>query len=237
MAFLAPAAALSVILALALTPAVATAQSSHATRGPHAVAAAVSDASADEDDGDVPPGAPKDHYGFVGWCYGALSEYLTIYDIVKPDLKDIDKLFGTSVQEDEPYTADVAAERVALKRFGGAIEAAERASPTPIADKGVYAIQSGRGIWAAAKLQSHRRLADAWLFWGIPKRCETAAKALKTRSAPLPESASAPSAIQLAMAEPAPTIDSLPAQPQSPPLSVAPPGPPPRAGAVLIDGR
>ena len=229
---------LAALSLLAAAPATAAPDTHAGARhGPHAVAAAVAAADSDDDGGDIPSGAPTDDYGFVAWCYGALGEYLSIYDLVTPDLKDIDKMFGTSVQEDEPYTADVAAERVALKRFGAAIEAAERASPTPIADKGVYAIQSGRGIWAAAKLQSHRRLADAWLFWGIPKRCETAAKALKTRSAPLPEAASAPSAIQLAMAEPAPTIDTLPAQPQSAPPSAAPAGPPPRAGAVLIDGR
>src|ERR1700744_4320001 len=72
----------------------------------------------DVDDGDIPPGAPSDDYGFVAWCYGALSESLTIYDQVKPDLKAIDEMFGTSVQEPEPYMSDIAAERVALKRFG-----------------------------------------------------------------------------------------------------------------------
>jgi hypothetical protein len=226
------------IALLANAPIGAAAPAPHAAKhGPHAVAAAVSGADADDDEGDIPAGAPTDDYGFTAWCYGALGEYLTIYDTVVPDLKDIDKMFGTSVQEDMPYTADVAAERVALKRFGAALSQAERASAKPIADTGVAAIQSGRGIWAAAKLQPHRKLADAWLFWGIPKRCETAAKALKTRSTPLPESASAPSAIQLAMAEPAPTVDSLPAPPKSPAPTATPAGPPPRAGAVLIDGR
>jgi hypothetical protein len=211
--------------------------------GPHAVAASVSDADNDDDAGDIPPGAPSDDYGFVGWCYGALSEYLTIYQQVIPDLKDIDTLFGTSVKEDEPYSADVAAERVALKRFGAAIEAAERASPTPIATQGAADIQSGRGIWAAAKLQPHRKLADAWLFWGIPKRCETAAKALKAHSighgAPL--ASAAPSAIELAAAEPAPTIDArqaaTPMAEAPPPAPAGPPPPPKRAGAVIIDAK
>jgi len=236
MAFAAFSASLSVAALLALSPAVAAAQPDHPVRGPHAVAEAVSDTSND-DDGDVPPGAPKDDYGFVGWCYGALAEYLTIYDIVKPDLKDIDKMFGTSVQEDEPYTADVAAERVALKRFGAAIEATERSSPTPITDKGVYAIQSGRSMWAVAKLQTHRRLADAWLFWGIPRRCETASKALRARANPLPQTASVPSSIQVAMAQPAPTVDNRPSPPASALPIAVPAGPPPRAGAVVMEGH
>lgn len=214
--------------------------------GPHAVAAAVSEsADADADAGDIPPGAPTDDYGFVAWCYGALGEYLTIYDQVVPDLKDIDKMFGTSVQEDMPYTADVAAERVALKRFGSAIEAAERVSATPIATDGAADIQAGRGIWAAAKLQTRRKLADAWLFWGIPKRCETTARALKAHSATHGQAAapSGPSAIELAAAEPAPTIDDRQAKAlaaASPPPTQAPAGPPPpprRAGAVLIDSK
>jgi len=213
--------------------------------GPHAVAAAVSEsADADADAGDIPPGAPTDDYGFVAWCYGALGEYLTIYDQVVPDLKDIDRLFGTSVQEDMPYTADVAAERVALKRFGAALDAAERVSPTPIATDGAADIQAGRGIWAAAKLQTRRKLADAWLFWGIPKRCETTARALKARSAHGQAAAlPGPSAIELAAAEPAPTIDDRQAKAlaaASAPPTQAPAGPPPpprRAGAVLIDSK
>jgi hypothetical protein len=203
--------------------------------GPRAVAAAVSEDAGGDDAGDIPPGAPTDDYGFVAWCYGALDQVI-------PDLKDIDKLFGTSVQEDAPYTADVAAERVALKRFGAAIEAAERASPTLISAQGAASIQAGRGIWAAAKLQPHRKLADAWLFWGIPKRCETTAKALKSHSAThgLPQPAARLSAIELAAAESAPTLDERQARALAAASAPPPAGPPPaprRAGAVLIDGR
>jgi hypothetical protein len=236
--------ALAVFLALsvlAAEPAALPASPSPAKTGPHAVAAAVSESANDDDDGDVPSGAPTDDYGFVAWCYGALGEYLSIYDVVKPDLKDIDKMFGTSVVEDQPYSADVAAERVALKRFGSAIEAAERASPTPIAAQGVADIQSGRAIWAVARLQPHRKLADAWLFWGIPKRCETTAKALKSLPA-LPvqaRAASAPSAVETAASLPPPTINDRQASAAvaAPPAPQGPPPTPPRAGAVMIDGR
>ncbi len=230
-------AALIALSLLAAEPAAhpsAPAANAHAPlkTGPHAVAEAVSETAGDDDAGDIPPGAPTDDYGFVAWCYGALGEYLTVYATVIPDLKAIDKLFGSSVQEDEPYTADVAAERVALKRFGVAIEAAERASPTPIATQGAADIQAGRDIWAAAKRLPRRKLADAWLFWGIPKRCETAAKALKTRSITLGPSlaSAAPSAIALAATQPAPSLDDR----QAGTASATPPAPR-RAGAALID--
>jgi hypothetical protein len=237
-------AALLALSALAAEPAAQPAPAAPPARiapagGPHAVAAAV--AGGDDDEGDIPPGAPSDDYGFLAWCYGALGEYLAIYDVVKPDLKDIDKMFGSSVQEDEPYAADVAAERKALRRFAGALDTAERASPAPIAAQGAADIQAGRSIWAAAKLQPHRKLADAWLFWGIPRRCETAAKALKAR-APAPGRALAsagPSAIERAAAAPLEAVQAAAAAPPAPPPPAphGPPPAPPRAGAVLIDGQ
>jgi hypothetical protein len=135
-----------------------------------------------QDDDVIPPGAPTDDYGFVAWCYGALDESLTVYQTVLPDLKDIDKRFGSPVKEAQPYGEDVVDEHKALKRFAAAMEAAERASPQPIADHGVSAINLGRSIWDPAKAQPRRQLAHAWLMWGLPNRCESTAKTLKTRA-------------------------------------------------------
>jgi hypothetical protein len=136
------------------------------------------------DDGgeDIPRGTPTDDYGFVAWCYGALDESLGIYETVKPDLKAIDALFGSPVQEDVPYQHDVAGERQALKRFHAAIAAAEKASPTIVA-AGAAATAKGRMIWAKAEAMSSRRLADTWLYWGVPEKCESAAQTLKARAA------------------------------------------------------
>jgi hypothetical protein len=97
---------------------------------------------------DVPVGAPSDDYGFVSWCYGALDEYLAIYPRVLPDLKDIDKAFGSPVQEDVPYAKDVALEHKALDRFSAAMQAVQKASATPIADQGQADVAQGRAIWA-----------------------------------------------------------------------------------------
>lgn len=126
---------------------------------------------------DVTPGAPTDDYGFVSWCYGATDEYLSIYPKIVPDLKEIDKLFGSPVREAEPYAADVAAEHKAAKRFADAMAAAEKADPS-LHDKGQSEIANGRAIWSQAETLPVRKLADAWLFWGIPVRCETTAKRL-----------------------------------------------------------
>src|ERR1700722_11859124 len=140
-------------------------------------------AAASHETEDIPPGAPTDDYGFVNWCYGATDEYLTIYTKVLPDLKDIDKQFGSPVKEAVPYATDVAAQHKALKRFGDAIAAAKKATSDPInSSEGQGAVAKGRSIWSVAETLPNRKLADAWLFWGIPVRCERTAKSLHAHS-------------------------------------------------------
>src|SRR5579863_8834943 len=126
----------------------------------------------------LPASAPTRDYPLAAWCYGALSEYLDIYQRVIPDLKAIDKMFGTSKPgEAAPYADDMAAARVELKLIAHAVQAAEQASPSPIAPQGVAAIDQGRAIWRPAELQTRRKLADAWLTWALPDRCDSNAKA------------------------------------------------------------
>ena len=130
----------------------------------------------------LPAGAPSEPYQLTGWCYGALAEYLEIYDVVKPDLVAIDKMFGTPVKEAEPYQSDVAAYRDELKIFASAIEATERASPQVISSQGAVAIRAGQAIWRPAEARTRRELARAWLSWGMPDQCDTNAKALLAKS-------------------------------------------------------
>jgi hypothetical protein len=130
----------------------------------------------------LPPGAPTDSYELSAWCYGALGEYLTIYDRVKPDLRDIDKMFGSSVVEDEPYQSDMAAYRVELKLIGDSVSDAEKASPDAISNRGVGAMRRGREIWSVAEQKTSRELARAWLGWALPDRCDSNARELATRS-------------------------------------------------------
>ena len=117
----------------------------------------------------LPPGAPTDPYELSAWCYGALSEYLDVYERVKPDLRAIDKMFGSSVKnEAEPYSADVAASRDELKILSKSVEAAEKASSVPLQQRGADALKQGRGIWAPVELKTRRELARAWLSWDCP---------------------------------------------------------------------
>jgi hypothetical protein len=130
----------------------------------------------------LPPGAPTDSYELAAWCYGALDEYLLIYDKVIPDLKAIDATWGTQVKEAQPYHSDMAAYRVELKLIGDSVTGAEKASPTPIADRGVDAMNDGRHIWSVAEGKPRRELARAWMMWALPDRCDSNARDLAQRS-------------------------------------------------------
>ena len=134
----------------------------------------------------LPPGAPTQPYPLSAWCYGALSEYLDIYDRVQPDLRAIDKMFGSSVKnEKQPYASDIAAARDELTVLAGAVEAAEKASPSPIQEEGRASVKTGRAIWAPAEGKSERELARAWLTWGLPDKCDSTARQLSASSAVL----------------------------------------------------
>ncbi len=132
----------------------------------------------------LPAGAPTEDYPLTAWCYGAMSEYLAVYERVKPDLKAIDKMFGTSQpNESQPYASDMAAAHKELKVLADAVTAAEKASPNPIAPQGAEAIKQGRSVWALAEAKTSRELARAWLSWALPDRCDTTARALSSKSA------------------------------------------------------
>ena len=171
----------------------------------------------------LPPGAPTDSYELSAWCYGALDEYLGIYDRVKPDLRDIDHMFGTSVVEDDPYHSDMDAARVELKMIGESVTQAEKASPRPISEAGAAAVRQGRSIWSVAEAKSSRELARAWLLWALPDRCDSNARELTQRSILFGK------ALNYNNAPPPSQTDSQPAPAPdqgSPPANAAAPAPP-----------
>jgi hypothetical protein len=131
----------------------------------------------------LPANAPKDPYELAAWCYGALDQYLFIYENIIPQLQQIDRQFGSSVKnEARPYASDMAAAHDELKVLGAAVEAAERASPQVISTRGAAAVMLGRSIWAPAEQHTRRELARAWLSWALPDPCDTNARELKAKS-------------------------------------------------------
>jgi len=172
--------ALSLILALLI------AQDAPAAPSP-TPAPAANEAPADPlADLPYPVGAPKDDYGLVGWCAGALGGYLELHDKVLPEVSRIEAAFqkpGTTHAEDMKVYADQQkAARADLKAFARAMQAAEKASLRPIREQGADAIQKGHATWAAAANMPMRDVAQQWMGWALPARCEPTAAALEARA-------------------------------------------------------
>ena len=123
-----------------------------------------------------PIGAPHDDYGFVGWCYGALSGHMELFKVVKPEL---DKLPDSDPKETKALDAEqLKAGQEYLALYKRAMEAAEKASPQPINVRGGAAIKLGGNIWAPALQADPKTRMWSYLSWDLPGRCETTAEKL-----------------------------------------------------------
>lgn len=129
----------------------------------------------------VPAGAPSDDYGFVSWCTGALAGHMTLYDQVKPEL---DALPDPRPKETAALDAEqMKAGREYLELYRKATDAAEKASPRSIGERGLDERRRGNAIWDLARSATDRKAAMwTWLSWELPGRCETAAERLYEKS-------------------------------------------------------
>ena len=130
-----------------------------------------------------PNGAPQDDYGLVSWCHGALTGYLNLSDQVMPEVTRIETAYrapGRTLAEDLKVYADLQKQgRQDLKLFARAMQAAEKASLRPIAPRGAASIKKGLATWAAAPNLPKARLAQEWMSWTLPARCQTTATHLE----------------------------------------------------------
>jgi hypothetical protein len=133
-----------------------------------------------------PAGAPHDDYQFVAWCYGSLRGYLDLHDQVMPEVTRIESTYrppGRKLSDDLKVYADMQKEgRAQLKAFQAALTAAEKASLRPINTVGAAALQQGRSVWKAGPDVTKARMAQEWMSWALPAKCETTAKALEARA-------------------------------------------------------
>jgi hypothetical protein len=133
-----------------------------------------------------PAGAPRDDYGLVSWCYGALGGYLDLHDQVMPEVTRIETAFrspNSTLAQDLKVYADMQRQsRQDLKLFAGAMEAAEKASLKPINTVGAAAVKRGLATWAAAPNMPKARIAQEWMSWSLPVRCGPTAERLEQRA-------------------------------------------------------
>ncbi len=173
----------------------------------------------------LPDGAPKDDYGLVAWCHGALSGQVELDPIVE---KDMDSLEGKAkaAQRKASDVAIAKEHRRYLALYEKALLAAEKASPVAIHQKGVEAELQGYKIWGPTRNKAPIwRMVD-WGNWEVPPACEKAAKRLYDHASLFGEAlkseaaASAPAAPEAAPAD-APPAD----QPKAAPVVDALRGP------------
>jgi hypothetical protein len=130
-----------------------------------------------------PPGAPREDYPFVAWCYGTLRGYLDLHDEVMPEVTRIESTFrrpGTKLADDLKVYADQQREaRDDLKQFQSALTAAEKASLKPINSLGAEAVRKGRSVWTPAPGTTKAQKAQAWMSWTLPALCQTRARSLE----------------------------------------------------------
>jgi len=133
-----------------------------------------------------PAGAPHDDYQFVAWCYGNLRAYLDLHDQVMPEVTRIESSFrppDRKLSDDLKVYAEMQkAGRAQLKQFQAALTAAEKASLKPINTQGAAAVAKGADVWRVTPDVTPARLAQAWMSWDLPARCETTAKTLQTKA-------------------------------------------------------
>ena len=133
-----------------------------------------------------PAGAPHEDYPFVAWCYGTLRGYLDLHDQVMPEVTRIETTYrppGRRLADDLKVYADMQkAGRAQLKAYQAALTAAEKASLRPINTIGAAALGKGRATWTAGPEVTKARLAQAWMSWTLPARCDTTARDLEARA-------------------------------------------------------
>lgn len=178
-----------------------------------------------------PVSPPTDDYGYVGWCFGAVSGYVDLYDRAMPEVIRIERAWPTPSTEEnikEVYPAQKREAAASLDLFRRAIEAAEKASPTPIAPQGAAAIKKGRGVWTGATTVPKAQLAQFWMSWSPPRKCEETAKALEARSNLFGQALTVNTAA-------APVAPAPEPEPESAPLAAAPPADEPLAPAAAVE--
>ncbi len=130
---------------------------------------------------DIPRGAPADDFGLVAWCRGALTGHMALYQLVKPELRSIERP-GEVATEAKDDVEQMKAGRDYLALYRRAMLAAEKDSPTPIRPRGESLEAQGEAIWSGARTAEPRKRMWTWLMWDLPGRCEVAAKRLETHA-------------------------------------------------------
>lgn len=133
-----------------------------------------------------PAGAPTDDYGLVGWCYGALAGHMDLYKSVMPEVERIERAFpDPAVSTDEALKAYSDQHEMGAKdldMFKSALDAADKTKPGGHDAARQASVKLGHEAWKGADTASKRTVAQLWMSWELPARCEVTAQRLLTAS-------------------------------------------------------
>ncbi len=127
-----------------------------------------------------PAGAPTDDYGLMAWCYGALAGHMDLYDRVLPEVRRIESQFPDSNRPldlvmDDYKTQHEAGAKI-LDDYGRALSLEEAEHSR--GQNRAAAVGKGREVWKGSDLADPRQLAQLWMSWALPDRCESTADRL-----------------------------------------------------------
>lgn len=129
-----------------------------------------------------PSGAPTDDYGLVAWCSGALEGHMALYKRAMPEVERIERAFPDPAVPVEDalkvYAQQHDEGKAELKRFSDALDLADKAQPGVHKAAREAAIGFGHDAWKGAETANNRTLAQLWMSWELPARCEPTAKKL-----------------------------------------------------------
>lgn len=133
-----------------------------------------------------PAGAPTDDYGFMAWCYGALSGHVALYDKALPEVRRIEAEFpepGRSIdQVMADYTAQHELGHKLLETYSRVLDIEEATGRTH-GHKRAAIVARGRDVWKGADAAEPRALAQLWMSWALPGRCHATAARLDPTAA------------------------------------------------------
>ncbi len=131
-----------------------------------------------------PTGAPTDDYGLVAWCYGALSGHLSLYDKLLPEVRRIEGEFPDSktplTKVMDSYREQHEEGRRILAHYGRALDIAEATGKTGGQGR-TEAVARGKNAWRGSDTADTRQLAQLWMSWALPDRCQATASRLAPR--------------------------------------------------------
>ncbi len=121
----------------------------------------------------------------MGWCYGALAGHVALYDAALPEVRRIEAEFpepGRTIdQVMDTYAAQHARGESLLHSYARALDAEEAAGKTR-GRKRAAVIARGHEVWTGADTSNPRALAQLWMSWALPGRCQVTAARLDPKA-------------------------------------------------------